>query len=73
MTLPLPLQRSQGVSISLPLPPQLSQVRMVCITPNRLFCWTLTWPLPPQVGQVLEPVPGFAPLPLQTEQTSSLL
>ena len=67
-TRPSPWQVRAGIAIVSPDPPQAGQV-----------CWTwknpreaMTWPRPPQVGQVRVPPPSAAPEPLHWSQGASM-
>jgi hypothetical protein len=65
-TRPSPLHFSHGVSTIRPSPRQRGQVETLTIWPS-IVCRTLrTSPRPLHCGQVLELVPGWAPLPSHT-------
>ena len=59
LTRPAPSQVLHGSLIILPPPWHFGQVCWIEKNP----CWTRTWPLPPQVVQVLGLVPTLAPEP----------
>ena len=65
-TRPLPPQPVHLSITTLPLPPQLGQVRTVVIHPLEERIWPVPW----QAAQVVGLVPGFAPFPLQVSHTS---
>src|SRR5664280_3892639 len=59
VTRPAPPQRSHGLSIVTPRPPQVGQVRSMAKKP----CWARTRPWPAQVLQVVGLEPVLAPEP----------
>ena len=65
-TRPVPPQEEHLSVITLPVPPQVGQVRTVVIQPAE----ERIWPVPLQAEQVLALVPGFAPEPEQVSQSS---
>ncbi len=69
-TLPVPLHAGHGSSITLPVPPQRSQVRVVCTMPNGVRWLTRTWPAPSHCGHVRVD-PFFAPVPWHSAHVST--
>ena len=63
---PEPPQEVHLSVITLPLPPQVGQVRTVVIQPPLVRIWPVPW----QVWQVVGEVPGLAPVPWQVWQFS---
>ena len=53
-----------------PVPRQRSQVWVDWTTPKGVRWLMRTWPVPPQLGQVLGEVPAAAPVPWQSAQVS---
>ena len=66
---PVPRQFLQGFSMMRPAPWQWGQVCAMLKMPREV----ITWPRPPQVGQVLTRDPASAPEPSQTSQRSGLV
>ena len=71
--LPAPWHFLQGESIIVPFPLHFGQAFWVWNIPNGVLCEDVIWPLPWQSGHVLGEVPGAAPLPWHSSQTSILL
>ena len=71
-TRPSPAQLGHGCGITVPVPEQVGQGRLV-ITWPRNERWTLcTSPRPPQVSQLAGWVPGAVPAPAQVPQTTAV-
>jgi len=70
-TAPRPLQFLQGEGITSPVPLQAGQAVTLTIEPRKVSRTWRTSPLPRQVVQRTGEVPGSAPEPRQTSQTSS--
>ena len=73
LTVPFPLQLSQGSFIISPVPWHAVQVLLVCICPSIVFWTCLTVPVPLHVGHFVTDVPGLAPEPWQILQVSGLV
>ena len=73
LTVPFPLQFSQGSFIISPVPWHALQGLVVCICPNIVLWTCVTWPVPWHVGHLIGDVPGLAPFPWHTEHSSSLV
>ena len=73
LTVPFPLQLSQGSFITSPVPWQFVHVLVVCIWPSIVFWTCLTVPVPLHTEHFDTVVPGFAPVPLHIEHVSGLV
>jgi len=67
---PLPPQVTHGSAIIWPAPLHEGHSATCVKLPKGVLVALLTCPLPPHVEQVFGPVPGFAPVPLQTSHVS---